>query len=59
MVGYTAKVIERSAEIALVNGNTDPGIFEVLVNTEITDLFDWSSVCSCAETGFSRKDCMR
>jgi hypothetical protein len=59
MVGYTAKVIERSAEIALINGNTDPGIFEVLVNTEITDLFDWSSVCSCAETGFSRKDCMR
>lgn len=59
MVGYTARVIERSSELAVVTANADPGIFEVLANTEITDLFDWSSVCSCVETGFSRKDCMR
>jgi hypothetical protein len=33
--------------------------FEVIANTDLEDVFDWTIVCTCPDNGVLRDDCAR
>lgn len=65
MVGYSAEPLNMS----IVGSGADPvshsdlgalaTAFEVVANTEATDVFDWTIPCTCPDNGILRGDCKR
>jgi copper chaperone CopZ len=65
MVGYTA----RAHEMSVVDGAADSKAtldlgalstaFEVVATTDPQDVFDWSTPCTCPDSGVLRADCAR
>mmetsp|Transcript_48990 Transcript_48990/g.118656 ORF Transcript_48990/g.118656 Transcript_48990/m.118656 type:complete len:737 (+) Transcript_48990:397-2607(+) len=65
MVGYTAKAksmspsVEKNGEQTKVALDEMYKAFDAVARSDIKDLFDWSSPCSCPDNGVARADCPR
>jgi copper chaperone CopZ len=65
MVGYTAIPKEMSIVGAGADSKAIADLgqlstaFEVVANTELQDVFDWSSSCTCPDNGVLRGECAR
>jgi copper chaperone CopZ len=62
MVGYTAKAKVISLNVEKDGKTTQDDMFKAFLavgQNESTNLFDWSSPCSCPDNGVARDDCTR
>jgi hypothetical protein len=65
MVGYTAKaksmspVVERNGEPTKISLDDMYKAFDAVARSDLKDLFDWSSPCTCPDNGVARADCPR
>lgn len=65
MVGYTAKPMEMSIissdgdKKATMDLGALSTAFEVIANTDASDVFNWSIQCNCPDNGILREDCAR